>query len=830
MRLIKGNVRGSTRVVHGKMQIVHSYDRKDAPKRFTLKIEDKGFREKEFRTIEEAVSEIEKYELPGVLISVTYGEKTIRLPFEEWKNIHADEFGLFGSRPDFDELLGKYKDREIKHRSGLNGGGKPMVQLSLFRAMSRPRMVKATVRGHMRHSKSGKIVTVQQYDNTRVKKPDVTVGAWPEGFPNVIVQTTVSKMKRHPDYKAAKGGNREAAQRLVYDLLTGKKQREKIHDLAKAYPEAIVVAPHAIEASGKNKIPETYAAYIEERTGLKFEQSIVQSNIIGRTGSGAWYRMAFRPKFDGEVETGKTYILVDDVVTQGGTLSELRYYIEKHGGKVVCMTTLGQSQFSANIALTSKTKLALEEKFGIIKLGSFLKENGLYEGNHEALTESEARTLLHSKGLDAARDRIAAERQARDRDGSSGILRKAIQRRSLPIVFGSKTGKILLKTVTAPPEMQAPGKIRNRPGLHFDRMKHRWLKNDQQTASPRERTANQEPVKTSRTKAEAKAVKPQAQKEEVKPLTAWMQEHGGKIPKNTDVKIGLGGGKVIPAGASEIQLPRAKADKEKWNVKWRHPVTGKWEYHYKQEFLEGNAKRKFAKMADMARTVVKIRHRIETDLNPENPTDIRSVLAIQTWMLDHLYARIGSEENTKEHGVKGAVTYGLTTLTKDHVMFTSKGVQIKYIGKKSQIQKHTITDPQVVEAMKELYHATPTDRLFQYKDEDGWHPASADKLNDHLKANFGLTGKDFRTFHATHLCWTHLRSSKLPKSERERTKALNTIIKSKVAPLLGHTFGACKNNYIDPGLQEAYLRGKIPEKLWGVLEKSFTRILKGFLS
>jgi len=45
-------------------------------------------------------------------------------------------------------------------------------------------------------------------------------------------------------------------------------------------------------------------------------------------------------------------------------------------------------------------------------LNDFLKESGIYGGNYEALTESEARALLHAKTLDEARNRRAKARQA----------------------------------------------------------------------------------------------------------------------------------------------------------------------------------------------------------------------------------------------------------------------------------------------------------------------------------------------------------------------------------------------------------------------------------
>ncbi|MCL2147099.1 MAG: hypothetical protein FWH52_04755 [Synergistaceae bacterium] len=100
----------------------------------------------------------------------------------------------------------------------------------------------------------------------------------------------------------------------------------------------------------------------------------------------------------------------------------MRNYIESQGGMVVDMITLStRHDQNLLIALTEKTKLDLERIFGVESEGSaydmtllndFLKESGIYGGNYEALTESEAKALLHSQGLDEARNRRAKARQA----------------------------------------------------------------------------------------------------------------------------------------------------------------------------------------------------------------------------------------------------------------------------------------------------------------------------------------------------------------------------------------------------------------------------------
>jgi len=180
--------------------------------------------------------------------------------------------------------------------------------------------------------------------------------AEPKGFTRVTQLTTIAKMKSHADYKAAKAGDAKAAARLVRDMMAGEAQQDKIKALAEKHPGAVLAAVHAEERAGKNKIPQAIADYISEATGLEVDTGIVQSRKVGHAGQDAWHRLAFRAKFDGEVKPGREYILVDDVVTGGGTFGELRRYVESNGGKAVDMLCAGAAQFSTNIALSEKTR------------------------------------------------------------------------------------------------------------------------------------------------------------------------------------------------------------------------------------------------------------------------------------------------------------------------------------------------------------------------------------------------------------------------------------------------------------------------------------------
>ena len=264
------------------------------------------------------------------------------------------------------------------------------------------------------------------------KTRNIPSKAWPENFPAVThfidaenkLEKPWKELTAHPDYDQAKNHeNTESAERLVRDFLKSERQQRQIRELTEKYPDAIVVPVHAVEEHSRNKIPSVLAEYISRATKLEVDEKIVQTNKVHRTGKENWYRFAFRSKFDGDVKQGRKYILVDDVFSNGGAFSELRRYIELNGGEVAAMAAMATGGHGENIALTEKTRLDLESKFGVESLKQFLQEEGLYGGNYQSLTEPEGYTLLRTETLDEARDRISEARQA----GSTRVLQDSVQ-------------------------------------------------------------------------------------------------------------------------------------------------------------------------------------------------------------------------------------------------------------------------------------------------------------------------------------------------------------------------------------------------------------------
>ncbi|CAD7530569.1 hypothetical protein KBAH04_17990 [Aeromonas hydrophila] len=227
---------------------------------------------------------------------------------------------------------------------------------------------------------------------------------WGKDFPEVILHGRLADATGHPDYAAAKGGDDAAARRLVSDVLSP----DAIKQLKKVIGnrEAIALGVHAEEAVSRNAIPQAMADVLGKVLGIEVSVDIVQAAKVGRTAQNGFGRLANQPSFDGVVRTDKPYLIMDDTLTQGGTLANLKGYIENRGGEVLAATALTGKQYSAKIAIDSSTLEQLRDQYDGTGLEAWWHNRFGY--GFDSLTESEGRYLLRAKDADKVRDRVTA--------------------------------------------------------------------------------------------------------------------------------------------------------------------------------------------------------------------------------------------------------------------------------------------------------------------------------------------------------------------------------------------------------------------------------------
>lgn len=228
---------------------------------------------------------------------------------------------------------------------------------------------------------------------------------WPKNFPRVEIVADTPVVQGHTAYLRAKQGDIEAALRLVRDLLGD----NLILHLRKTHQadDPLLTAVQAVEGISVNVIPQAMAAWLARKTGFSLEDSLVQLNKVSHTKSSGWHRLANQALFGGEVIPQKRYLLLDDFIGQGGTLANLRAFIEANGGCVVGAAALTGKAYSSILALTNETLIMLRSKHGHFE-NEWRKRFGF---GFDCLTESEARYLLRAEDADTIRNRLAAAAQ-----------------------------------------------------------------------------------------------------------------------------------------------------------------------------------------------------------------------------------------------------------------------------------------------------------------------------------------------------------------------------------------------------------------------------------
>ena len=162
-----------------------------------------------------------------------------------------------------------------------------------------------------------------------------------DNFPKVQVLYPLNTLKKASEdhyYKAKSGDVLSAFQLLAMKLDIYDKIVQSSQIFSKDSPTIVPVL--AIEALGNNRIPAVFAEIIGTIMNLEVNSDIVQTVKANHTNAGAYERIVRQPRFDGDVQAGRKYIIVDDTVAMGGTLAALKGFIESKGGHVIRAVTL----------------------------------------------------------------------------------------------------------------------------------------------------------------------------------------------------------------------------------------------------------------------------------------------------------------------------------------------------------------------------------------------------------------------------------------------------------------------------------------------------------
>lgn len=225
-------------------------------------------------------------------------------------------------------------------------------------------------------------------------------------FPDCIIHADEKRVREHASYHDAKTGDSDAAFELVRAFLNDQclSQIQQLENKAE-HGSITLVSAHALERDGVNAIPEAMAEVLAPCLNWNVEHQVVQTNIVSHTKADGFSRLAKQAAFEGDVESGHNYLLVDDFIGQGGTLANLRGWIINSGGRVVGATVLTGKHYSAKLAVEETQIHELENIHGQELRQWWIDRFGF---NYDCLTSSEARYLIRTPSADRIRNRIIA--------------------------------------------------------------------------------------------------------------------------------------------------------------------------------------------------------------------------------------------------------------------------------------------------------------------------------------------------------------------------------------------------------------------------------------
>lgn len=200
--------------------------------------------------------------------------------------------------------------------------------------------------------------------------------------------------------------------------------------------------------------------------------------------------------------------------------------------------------------------------------------------------------------------------------------------------------------------------------------------------------------------------------------------------------------------------------------------------HVKQRW-----KRKVKSLEALKRNLPKLQKKYKQDLKSD---DLKTAaLAAVVAVLDLTAMRIGNDDSVEEFG-----TFGATTLKKKHVKISGSKVKFKFLGKKKVDQEFGFSDSAVASTLKKLMSGKGNnDFVFEY--EDGKR-IRAKVVNRYL-ADFDITAKDLRGYHA----------NRLMRDELKKTKDFDKALED-VSEQVGHEPKTLMNQYLDPALVKKY--------------------------
>lgn len=274
---------------------------------------------------------------------------------------------------------------------------------------------------------------------------------------------------------------------------------------------------------------------------------------------------------------------------------------------------------------------------------------------------------------------------------------------------------------------------------------------------------------------------------------------------------------LLVKNPSELQRIRTLAIPPAWGDVWICPdasghiqavgrdAKGRKQYRYHPRWREVRDADKFDHMLDFARSLPRIRRRLQDDMLGRGVTRER-VLATIVSLLDKTLIRVGNDEYAA-----GNDSYGLTTLENRHLAVRGEELRFHFKGKSGKIWKLRIRDRRIARVVRTCQDL-PGQRLFQFTDDGGEvRTVTSTDVNAYLRAISGsdISTKDFRTWAGTVLAAMALTAVGPSQSRAEAKGKVRRAIEA-VSARLGNTPSVCRKCYVHPDIIASYVEGDLP--------------------
>ena len=230
---------------------------------------------------------------------------------------------------------------------------------------------------------------------------------------------------------------------------------------------------------------------------------------------------------------------------------------------------------------------------------------------------------------------------------------------------------------------------------------------------------------------------------------------------------------------------------------------GRTQYRYSSEAQQEASRHKFGTLLLFGGSLPALRAQVESQLaKPAADSAADRVLratAAAVRLIDRGMFRVGSDRYARDNH-----TYGLTTLTAEHVRVSGSTIEFAFVGKEHRPWHLEIEDAPVAGILSELIaHAHVDAPLFSIDSEGGRHVVGSAVVNAYIHGatSAPATAKTFRTWGGTAAAAAVSAGALSPAAARSRRPDLEAY--DAAAYLLGNTRAVARQSYVHPLAVEA---------------------------